>query len=328
MPRGPGHGSGHSAAGFDWGDYVDWMVRTAGSLAAVADRLAAHRGYKDDAGSVERALRRLRRRGSLDGGTWGARALAVFGLPDAVHQRVRWLGQYHARFTDLPASMAADLLRAWDQPPTTASRTGRAWLALGHTSLALRAHDHAAALGHLDRGRADLAGAPALARIEATLARAYLASRGEVSMVAGLLAAVAAQLDEIDDGHERACLHARWIEHTAYELNRAGDHAAAEAIYRTIADHAPTFALARRESGLAYVRWKRGDVADAATHARAAVAHAGDGGHVRARAMALALLARILDDPDARPRAIAITQRLEDETMLARLGVRVGPARG
>ena len=98
-------------AELDWSAYVDWMVGVAGSLAAVADRLAAHRGYRDDAGSVERALRRLRRRGTRDGGTWGARAIAVFGLPDAVHQRVRWLGQYHSRFTDLPASVTADLLR-------------------------------------------------------------------------------------------------------------------------------------------------------------------------------------------------------------------------
>lgn len=305
--------------GFDWAVYVDWMVATTGSLAAVADRLCAHRGYKDDAGSVERALRRLRRRGIRDGGTWGSRALAVFGLPDAVHQRVRWLGQYHSRFTDLPASMAADLLRAWDQPPTTESRTGRAWLALGHTSLAIRARDHAAAAAHLARARVDLAGASPLARLEAVLASAYLASSDAPAGVGALLDQVPALLDEITDSHERACLQARWVDHRAYEANRAGDHAAAEALYLAIPEDTPPFARARRESGLAYVRWKLGDRDAAAEHARRAAEHAGDGGHVRARAMALGLLARITDDPEARARAIAISQQLEDETMLARL---------
>jgi len=302
--------------GFDWAAYVDWMVANTGSLAAVADRLAAHRGYKDDAGSVERALRRLRRRGTRDGGTWGTRALAVFGLPDAVHQRVRWLGQYHSRFTDLPASMAADLLRAWDQPPTTESATGRAWIALGRASLAIRARDHAAAAEHLVRARVDLTHASPLARLEAVLASAYLASSDAPG---ALLDQVPALLAEIDDPYERACLQARWVDHRAYEKNRAGDHAAAEALYRGIPDDAPAFARARRDSGLAYVRWKQGDVTVAADHARRAADHAGDGGHVRARAMALGLLARIIDDPEARARAIAISQQLEDETMLARL---------
>ena len=306
--------------GFDWGTYVDWMAHQAGSLAAVADRLCAQRGYKDDIGSVERALRRLRRRGSRDGGTWGARAVLVFGLPEAVDQRVRWLGQYHSRFTDLPASMAADLLRAWSQPPTTESRTGRAWIALGHASLAIRAHDHPAAAAHLARARTDLAGAPALARLEAVLVRAYLATR-EPQAAAELLAEVPALLDEISDPVERACLQARWTDHRAYALNQAGELAAAETLYRELPADGPPFARARRESGLAYARWKHGAIAEAADHARRAAEHAGDGGHVRARAMALGMLARITSDPEAHTRAVAISQQLEDETMLDRLGV-------
>ncbi|MEJ7596980.1 MAG: hypothetical protein WKG01_03635 [Kofleriaceae bacterium] len=309
------------STGFDWGTYVDWMSEQAGSLAAVADRLCAYRGYKDDAGSVERALRRLRRRGSRDGGTWGARAVLVFGLPEAVDQRVRWLGQYHSRFTDLPASMAVDLLRAWSQPPTTESRTGRAWIALGHASLAIRARDHAGAAAHLARARADLAGAPPLARLETVLVRAYLATREAPATVADLLAEVPALLDEVTDPVERACLHARWIDHRGYALNQVGEPAAAEALYRSISDDGPPFARARRASGLAFARWKQGAAAEASDHARRATEHAGDGGHVRARAMALGLLARITGDPEAHARAIAISRQLEDETMLARLGV-------
>lgn len=311
---------------FDWSAYVDWMVSVAGSLAAAADRLAAHRGYKDDAGSVERALRRLRKRGSLDGGTWGSRALAVFGLPEAVQERVRWLGQYHSRATDLPASVTADLLRAWSHPPTTESRAGRAWIALGHVSLALRAKDHAAAELHLDRARVDLAGAPAEARLEALFARAYLASRHQLERVPPLLEEAGTLLEDVAGEHDRACLRARWIDHRSYELGRDGAHAAAEALWRTIASEAPPFALARRESGLAYARWKQGDREAAASHARAAADHAGDGGHVRARAMALSLLARITGDLGARDRAIAIARQLEDETLLARFGAGREPA--
>jgi hypothetical protein len=56
------------ARGLSWGDCVAWLVELHGTLAATAERLAAHRGYVDDAGSVERALRRLRARGQQDGG--------------------------------------------------------------------------------------------------------------------------------------------------------------------------------------------------------------------------------------------------------------------
>jgi hypothetical protein len=304
---------------FHWAAYIDWMVASAGSLSAVAERLTAHRGYKDDIGSVERALRRLRKRGTLDGGLWGARALTVFGLPDAIERRVQWLGQYHSRFTDLPASMSADLLRAWTQPPTTESSLGRAWLALGHCSLAIRARDHAGARVHLDRARADLTNAPTLARIEALLARAYLASRDAPEEVAALLATAEPMLTTIADANDRHCLRARWIDHQTYEMNRAKDHAGAVSAYLTIPDDAPPFARARRESGLAYARWKLGAIDEAAAHARAAADHAGDGGHVRARAMALALYARIVDDAEVRRRAIAMSQQLEDETMLYRL---------
>lgn len=313
------HRPGHvTDAGFVWADYVDWITAAAGSLAAAADRLCAHRGYKDDVASVERALRRLRRRGSRDGGTWGARALALFGLPGAVEQRVRWLGQYHARFTDLPVPVCADLVRAWDRPPTTESRDGRAWLALGHASLALRRRDDAAALVHLDRARADLAAAVPAAQLEALLARAYAASRAQPTAVGGLLADVGARLAAVTDAHDRACLEVRWIDHRAYDLNARGDHAGAEALYQAVSTDGPAFVGARRAAGLAYARWKQGAAAEAGAWALAAAERAGDGGHLRARAMALDLYARITGDDDARRRAQAISQQLEDETLLAR----------
>ncbi|MCE9577020.1 MAG: hypothetical protein K8W52_27990 [Deltaproteobacteria bacterium] len=318
MGRGPGHDSGH--AGFAWGDYVAWLVATTGSLAAVADRLCAARGHKDDLGSVERALRRLRTRGTRDGGAWGARALAVFGLPDAIDRRVRWLGHYHSRFTDLPRPMCAELVRAWTRPPLTESRVGRAWLALAEASLALRGDDHDGALAALDRGRADLAAAPPEARLEALLARGYVASRREPAIVLALLAEAPALLALVSDADDRACLAARLADHRAYELNRAGDHAAAHACYAALPVDGPPFARARRASGLAYAAWKLGDRAAAIAGALAAADHAGDGGHVRARAMALALAARISGDDALHQRALAISRQLADETLLARLG--------
>lgn len=323
MPRRSGHDSGQLSGGLDWATYLDWLVATTGSLAAVADRLCAHRGYRDDIGSVERALRRLRRRGTLDGGTWGTRALAAFGLPEDAHRHVRSLAQYHARIADLPVPACADLIRAWDHPPTTASRDGRAWLALAHASLSLRRFDHTTALTHLDRARADLTTAPAAARAESLLMRAYIASKSPPRAAAPYLAALPPLLATIDDADDRACLHARHTDHLAYELNRRSDHAAAAALYLALPTTAPPFALARRASGLAYAHWKQA-LSDAAAWAHRAVSHAGDGGHLRARAMALALLHRITGDAAPLDRALSIARRLEDATLLARFAA---PAR-
>jgi hypothetical protein len=320
VTRPPGHDSGHA---FDWGAYVAWLVESAGSLAAVADRLCAARGYKDDVASAERALRRLKKRGTQRGGTWGTRAIAVFGLPDAVHARVRWLGQYHARFTDLPVGMCADLVRAWDRPPTTESRIGRAWLALAKSSLALRERRHDDAIAELDRARADLAAAPAAAKLEALYVRTYISSKQvyvRTSLSEVEQSAIRELLRQVDDSNDRACLAARDADHRAYELNRAGDHAGAAALYRALpdGDGTPYFARARRASGLAYARWKQGERDEAATLAAQAAELAGDGGHARIRAMALQLVARITGDADAERRALAIANQLEDETLVAR----------
>jgi hypothetical protein len=310
---------------------VDWLTSTVGSLAAVADRLCAARGYKEDVGSIERALRRLRTRGTHAGGTWGTRAIALFGLPSAIDARVRQLGQYHARLAELPVSMCEDLIRVWDKPPITESRAGRAWIAVARASIALRLAKLDDAIAILDRARADLSSAsahatsasagviavPLAARIEAILIRGYVASRTNLAAVPALLDEAAPLIDAVDDAHDRACLRARLADHRAYELNQRGDHEAAEAIYRAMPDEGPTFARTRRANGIAYARWRRGEP-DAAEFARAAIEHAGDGGHLRGRAMALRNYARIANDADAQARAVAIAQHLEDETLLGR----------
>jgi hypothetical protein len=318
--------------GFTWDDYIEGLVSQTGSLTAVAERLAATRSYEDDLGSIERALRRLRGRGLRPGGKWGRALLSLFGLPAKVEQRLRWMAAYHSRFSDLPVALAEDLVRLWEHPPTTERRESRAWLALARASLALRRNDHQGASELLSQARGALgASAPVEARIEASLVRAFIASKLEPSHVSGLLAEVEAQLQTVEADDDRACLHVRWIDQRAYELNKgrnaAPNPAAAEALYRQVpVANAPPFVLCRRANGLAYARWKQGYVDEAASLARDAARHAGDGGHVRLRVMALGLLARI--DPKeaaSHQRALEMSRRLDDELLLARIRPRPRP---
>jgi hypothetical protein len=337
MARPPGQEPGQPPLGLEWSDYVDWLVETHGTLAAVAERLASLRGYTDDVTSVERALRRLRSRGQLAGGTWGARALAAFGLPSPADARLRWMGAYHSRFTDMPVGFCMDLVRLWDRPPVSESPRAATWLALAHASSSLRSADDAAAKDHLRRARASLGVAPPEARAELLLVEAFMASRDDVDAVPELLAAVGPLLDEPMPAHDRACLFARWIDQRAYDLNRGRDgrgpdYAASEALYRSIpTSGAPPFVLCRRANGLAYARWRQGHADEAAALAREACRHAGDGGHVRLRAMTLSMLSRIVEGDEgaaARARADVIVAALEDESLrlrFDRLGARQMP---
>ncbi len=333
MASPPGHDSGQDPArsdadpGFSWADHVAWLVDKHGSLAAVAERLSALRGYEDDVATVERALRRLRGRGQLDGGMWGSRVLAAFGLPGAVDARARWMGAYHSRFTDLPLPVCRDLVRLWDRPPVSDAPASRIWLALAHSTCALRGNETDAAITHMRRAHASFAKAPPEARIELLLTEAFLASRSDVEAVPGLLSRIEPLLAEEMPKDDRACLYARWIDQRAYEKNRSGpgkepDHVGAEALYRTIPEqNAPAFVLCRRANGLAYARWKQGFNEEAAAFARIAADNAGDGGHLRLRAMALNMLARVAGGSEgekARHRATAIAASLDDEGLRMR----------
>ncbi len=333
MPRrAPGHEPGQPLPlGLSWEAYVAWLVESHGSLSAVAQRLSAHRGYADDAASVERALRRLRVRGQQDGGAWGARAILLFGLPGGIDARTRWMGMYHSRFTDLPVPLCQDLVRLWDRPPVSESPASRVWLALAHASCALRLADREGAAVHLRRARAERRAAPPEARVELLLAEAFVQSRDDVTRVPALLAEVEPLLAMDMPADDRACLHARWIDQLAYERNhargdRGPDHPGAEALYRSIpVAGAPSFALCRRASGLAYVRWKQGHRDEGAALAREACRHAGDGGHLRLRAMSLQMLGRILgreEGEEARRRALAIASSLDDEALRLRFSGR------
>lgn len=316
----PGHLTGQP--GYSWAALIEDLVEAHGTLAAVALELAESRGFAEDVESVERGLRRLRGR-TADGGVWGERLLRCFGLPSDVTSRLRWMGQYHRRFTDLPASLCQELLRPWDQPPVSQS-PARVWLVLARIGLALRRRADPSAL--LSTARQLAQRARPVAQAEWGLVQAFWDSRDDREAAARVMAQTASAIDQVADPHDKACLFARWIDQTAYPLNRpradAPDRQAALALYESIPADGPAFARCRRENGLGWTRLKLGDRAAARAHAQASVTAAGDIGSLRMRAMALNLLAKASEGPaaaDARARAKAIAVHLEDEALAMRI---------
>jgi hypothetical protein len=319
----PDHGQkpGHVAGvALDWAAYIDGLVGEHGSLAAVSERVAATRGHRDDVESIARALRRLRGRGSLAGGTWGDRLIATFGLPAAVGARLRFMGSYHSRFVDLPVPLCTDLIQLWDRPPTSESHNGRRWLSLARATLALRARDQAAALQHLEvaaRARDD----DPRGAIEIALSRAVITGATDLAKIPALLEQVTG-----DDG---ACLRARYVGQVAHAMNHAGDIDGALALHAALPDAAetPAFARSRRANGLAYGHHRRREAEFALHHARLAASHAGDAGHVRLRAMALLMVVRVTRDAAERAvclhRARAIATALDDAVLLSRCAAAV-----
>jgi hypothetical protein len=319
----PGHGPGPGAEGLDWGAYVTWLVQRHGTLAAVADALAAQRGHAESQATIERALRRLRGREGRDGGTWGLRVLRAFGVPHDVTSRVRWMGQYHTRFSDLPRALCLELLRPWDRPPVSES-PARAWVQLGLAGVALRGREAERAHEHLRQAERAAEG---LARLEWLLASSFAVSRGQpdeararVEEAERLVTALAMSEDD------RACYRARCVDHHGWHDNVVRrDHAAARARYEALPPDGPPFARVRRDNGLGWSLLRLGDRAGAHACAVRAVEAAGDGGSLRLRAMALSLLAATLEGVAAeavRGRAKAIAERLDDEALRVRLGRR------
>lgn len=319
----PGQKPGHApGAALDWDGYLDALAAEHGSLAAVAERLSASRGYADDLESITRALRRLRGRGSLAGGKWGDRLLATFGLPRPVDQRLRFMGSYHARFIDLPVPLCADLVQLWDRPPTSESRAGRHWLSLARATLAMRKARFDDAAAHLDAATAAGESDPA-ARVELALARAVLESRARPGAAPAALDAVPALLARLA-GPDADCLRARHAGQLAHAHNHAGEHDRAMALHAALPDTPATaaFARSRRANGLAYGHHLRGEREAALVEARRAATYAGDAGHVRLRAMALLMIARVAgpvpEGRDAHQRASAIAELLDDDTLRRR----------
>jgi len=322
-----------SSPAMTWAQYIATLTAEHGSLAAVALKLSLAEGGDADAASIERALRRLRTKEHQDGGQYGRWLLRTFGVPRELEQRAKWMGVYHSRFTDLPVSLCLDQLRLWDRPPFAESRA-RVWLALGFATCALRRGDLEGATIHLARARG--AQGPIAARIEAKLVEAYVQSRKKNPNAASttLVEVEKVLRDAILPADERACLSARWLDQRAYQrLHPAppaeADVAGAHALYQRIpTGDVPLFVSCKRESGLAYVQHRLGNVDLAVGHAHNACRHAGDGGFVRLRVAYLGLLAHILGEPrgdEVRARAIRAARALEDEDLLGRVAGSAAP---
>lgn len=316
----PGQGAPGGPEAFDWGAYVAWLVERHGTLAAVAEALAAERGHAEDRGSIERALRRLRGRGGRDGGTWGLRALRSFGMPDDVSSRVRWMGQYHTRFSDLPRALCLELLRPWDRPPVSES-PARAWVQLGLASVALRGREKERAHEHLRQAERAAEG---LSRLEWLLGRSFEVSRSEPDLALRLVVEAEGLLATLPmSADDRACYLARCVDHHGWHANVVQqDHAAARALYEALPEDGPPFARVRRDNGLGWSLLRLGDREGAHACAVRAVEAAGDGGSLRLRVMALGLLAATLEGEAAeaaRQRARAIAERLDDEALRVRI---------
>jgi hypothetical protein len=182
-------------------------------------------------------------------------------------------------------------------------------------SVALRTRRHDDATVHVARANealAALAGDYDAARIESALIEAYIASRRDASAVTGLLDRAEALVERAAiTAPDRACFRARLVDHRAYQLNHAGEHVAALALYETLpATDAHPFASYRRDAGLAFGYSRAGRTAEALALAHRACDHAGDGGYTRLRAMGLILVAAIGGPPAALDRARAIAVRL------------------
>jgi len=310
--------------GLSWGELIESLVATHGTLSAVAWKMI-DRAEGDDVASIERALRRLRTRGQRDGGRWGQHLIRTFGVPQPIEQRLRWLGLYHSPFSDLPVELCLDQLRLWDRPPVSTSRA-RVWLHLGFASCGLRRRDHDDATTHARRARSSLAALGPdydTARIELHFIEAYLASRrdgAEADHDAALTEAARLLGTATLPDDDRACFLARLADHRGYRLNRARDYAAALAEYESIGPTSHPFASYRRDAGRAYALHKLGRGDEALTSARAAIDHAGDGGYTRLRAMGLLMVAKLrgTEGDGERARALAIADRLGDTELRLR----------
>ncbi len=333
----PGHDPGHESAppiGFTWDGYLERLVSAAGGRTALADELARRaRGADElpaDLATIERGLRRLAGRGNRPGGQYGRWLLRHFGVPEDVESWARWLAQYHSRFADMPARLRLEQLRLWDRPPFIESRLA-AWIHLGLASVHLRMRAVDLARQRLAMAERGVERAGAAAVIEAALLVAYMATnRGEREPAERALDRAGDLLARGDGigGADAACLGARLLGQRAYHRTRPEGDArpallgARARVERIADDPAIPFVCFRRESGLAYCAWQLGDVETGIELAQRAADHAGDGGLVRFRVMALALLARMLPEPRAsavRERAERLAHLIDDDDLVARV---------
>lgn len=319
--------------GFSWETYVSSFVEESGGWAALSDELARRgegaEGFPSDTQVIEKGLRRLAKRGHKSGGQYGRWMIRHFGVPASLSNWAQWMGQFHSRFADLPSSLRFEQLSLWDRPPVTESRIA-AWVHVGMASVLLRMRQEDDARRRLQMAQRAAKQAGSACLEEVLLLRAKLATDdGDRSGAEALFNDAEALLDAEDLlGNDRRCYHARLVGQRAYHLTRphAGsreDVPGALALFESITDEPfVPFVAFRKANGLAYCHWKLGDTDAGVAFARLAEQHAGDGGYVRFRIMALNLLGRMLPEAEGarvRQRAERLAQLLEDEDLLRRV---------
>ncbi|MGE0790535.1 MAG: hypothetical protein AB7S26_32960 [Sandaracinaceae bacterium] len=321
-----GHDPGHPLT---WGALLTVHRERLGGWTGLAEELVRRGGGRaqlpDNLATLERGLRRLAQKGHAPGGQYGRWVERFLGLPPETEPWLRWLGQYHSRFADLPVSLRRRQLELWDRPPVAGSASG-IWIDLGMASVGFRAGDDAMLRARLDRAGRAAPRASVAARIEHALLRARVNDPDGRWLEAAEDELAHPELAPED----RASYRARTLDARAYRAMRAsGRIEDGRALYEAIdIDTGIPFVDFRRALGLAYCAWKLGQPHEGERLALEAAEHAADGGLVRFRAMAFNLASRIaLGDAAVRWRARAgrLGAMLEDEELLARVAKRDGP---
>jgi hypothetical protein len=323
-----------SPVALTWGQYIEQLIAERGGLAELARCLAevAPAGLPDDPQTIERGIRRLRGRGHLPGEKYGRLLIRCMGIPSPIAAQARELGQYHSRLSDLPVPTRRDQLRLWDRPPVSESPLA-AWIHIGLASLAHRSLDAAVIDRRLVLARLVVRAAGPDAGLELALMEARLLSDRKLreEATARLDAAEALLGDTALTADDAACYFARLQDQRAYLAGRAWAKdrsvlADALALYQSIPlEGAPPFAAFRRAHGEGWCMWRLGQPEEGLRHARLAEQHAGDGGLIRMRIMALTLQGHILassgGDPEpVQARARRLAARLDDAQLTRSAG--------
>lgn len=308
MTEGEGHELGHRhlVDAFTWGQYVLGLRDQFGGWTDLVNALQEWARGRDgavasaDPGTVEKGLRRLADRGQAPGDKYGRLLLRAFGLPASIQHWSRVMGQYHSRVSDLPVALRAEQLLRWNRPPISETPAA-AWVHVALASVAHREHRFDDARVEWEKARR-VGKAEATAKLEVAVFGARLASDlGDLDLERALVGEAERLLDDpAVTAEDVACYRARLVDQRAFRLGRSWRTDLervrdALALYDALpAAGVPPFAAFRREQGRGWCLWRLGDHTSALAASRAALAHAGDGGFVRLRVLALELQADIL----------------------------------
>ena len=309
-------------AAFAWADLVDHVVRTEGGWAKTADELARRLRLAGvdapDLGTIEKGLRRLHSRSGDSGGQYGRWLIRHFGVPSEIENQLRWMAQYHSRFGDLPTSLRLQHLRLFDRPPVSESSL-IVWIHVGMASAHHRRQQTELCQQRLTAAQSKTSSAEPLARLEVGLLAARIASDGgDIDGARQRLADLEPLLN--DDDLEHMPYRARLNGQQAFQLTRSSPddnhlESARQLFLNIASDTGIPFVDYRRTAGLAFCAWRLGNISEGRRLAQLAGEHAGDGGLIRFRVMALNLLSKMSSSAEAvqlRARAKRLADSIED----------------